>query len=331
MAQDSGMTPQVLRAQAAAWVVRLSDAGCSEAERAAFDAWRRQSPAHDATYEREAAAWDRLDRLRALRPGSADPDPDLLAPAHSFFPWQRALEIPRRRLAVAAVVALLIVSTAIAPSLVLSPAYATGVGERRLVLLDDGSKVELNTDSKIVVRYGKGVREVELVRGEALFAVADDARPFEIVANDTRLQAAGSEMNVRIRAQETAVTVAQGTVAIAQTTRTPIATLTAGTQAVYGPAGDRAQPVSRDKIDRTLAWRRGFIDLDGQTLAQAAEEFNRYNTRQLVVQDETIGAIRLGGYFRTDDLEGFVQALRKSFPVNPIRMRDGRVMLARAG
>src|SRR4051812_36077438 len=82
MAQEgqSRMKLQALRDEAAAWVVRLSDPSCSDAERVAFEAWRHQSPAHDATYEREAAAWERLDRLRALRPGLAEADPDLLAP-----------------------------------------------------------------------------------------------------------------------------------------------------------------------------------------------------------------------------------------------------------
>jgi transmembrane sensor len=107
--------------------------------------------------------------------------------------------------------------------------------------------------------------------------------------------------------------------------------LAAGQDGLYAGSGGSAHPVSGEEIDRMLAWRQGAIDLHGQTLGEAVEEFNRYNSRHLVVADESISGLKLGGYFRADDTDGFIRALRSTFPVKASASRDGTVYLTRAG
>ena len=79
MERETGSRREAVRQAAALWVVRLDDASCSAADRAAFEAWRDESHEHEAAFEREAAAWARLERLRAMRPAAERPDRDLLA------------------------------------------------------------------------------------------------------------------------------------------------------------------------------------------------------------------------------------------------------------
>ena len=302
---------EAVREAAASWAVRLSDPACTDAERAAFEVWRDASPAHEAAFERETATWSRFDRLRALRPADPEPDPNLLAPAAQSQPilrWAAAV-------AGAAVLAGIGVWTVGG-----APAYATAVGERRLVVLEDGTRVELNTDSKIVVRYRRGERQVKLVKGEALFEVAGDARPFVVTARDRRVEAEAAAFNVRLQPKAVQVIVAKGDVEIADTA--PFgggddeAHLAAGVIGVYGEGGGVAQPVAPVRIDQALAWRQGQIALNGQTLETAVEEFNRYSDeRQLVVADPAIAGYRLGGYFAVNDMDGFVRALQTTFPV----------------
>lgn len=302
---------EAVREAAASWAVRLSDPACTDADRAAFDAWRDASPAHAAAFEREAAVWGRFDRLRALRPAELEPDPDLLAPTRTSQPvlrWAAAV-------AGAAVLAGIGVWTVNG-----APAYATAVGERRLVVLEDGTRVELNTDSRIVVRYRRGERQVKLVKGEALFEVAGDARPFVVTARDRRVEAEDGAFNVRIQPKAVQVIVAKGDVEVAEVA--PFggvdeqARLAAGVIGLYGEEGGVAQPVAQSRIDQALAWRNGQIALNGQTLEAAVAEFNRYSDeRQLVVADPSIAGYRLGGYFRVDDMDGFVRALQTTFPV----------------
>ena len=331
MERDTGSRREAVRQAAALWVVRLDDPSCSDADRAAFEAWRGESHEHEAAYEREAAAWTRLDRLRALRPGAGLPDRDLLVPKKplglpglSAAPWARGL-------AAAAAVAGVVAGTM---SLGGGTAYATAIGERRVVVLSDNSRIELNTDSKVVVRYRNGVREVKLVRGEAVFEAARDARPFVIKAADAVMQADGSiEMAVRLRSDGAAVTVKRGAVDIdpAPTERKDDLRLTAGVAAIYSSAGSRSRAVSVGEIDRALAWRQGAIALNGQSLEQAVAEFNRYNRQQISIADPSISGLRLAGYFQTTEPKSFVSAVTSAFPVRAWEGSDGAIRLSRRG
>ncbi len=333
MERETGSRREAVRQAAALWVVRLDDPSCSAADRAAFEAWRDDSHEHEAAYEREAAAWARLERLRALRPGVERPDRDLLAerrPSVARAPWARGM-------AAAAAIALVVAGTMTFDG---GTAYATAIGERRVVVLSDNSRIELNTDSKVVVRYRKGVREVKLIKGEAVFEAAKDIRPFVIKAADTVMQADSStEMAVRLRSDGAAVTVKRGAVDLDATPgehkgerkdeRKDDLRLTAGVTAIYSSAGSRSRAVSDSEIDRALAWRQGAIALNGQSLEQAVAEFNRYNRQQIRIADPSISGLRLAGYFQTTEPNSFVSAVTSAFPVRAAAGSDGAIRLSR--
>ncbi|MBO9543458.1 FecR domain-containing protein [Caulobacter sp.] len=331
MERETGSRRETVRQAAALWVVRLDDPSCSAADRAAFEAWRDESHENEAAFEREAAAWARLDRVRAMRPGMDRPDRDLLAPERrltlprfSRSPWARGMAA----VAVAAVVGAGVMTFGS------GTAYATAIGERRVVVLSDNSRIELNTDSKVVVRYRKGVREVKLLRGEAVFEAAKDARPFVIKAADAVMQAdAGAEMAVRLRSDGAAVTVKRGAVALDPEPAEPKdqVRLTAGVAAIYSSAGHRSRVVSDSEIDRALAWRQGAIALNGQSLEQAVAEFNRYNRQQISIADPSISGLRLAGYFQTTEPKSFVAAVTSTFPVRAFEDSDGAIRLSRRG
>ncbi|UAL11656.1 FecR family protein [Caulobacter segnis] len=335
MERETGSRREAVRQAAALWVVKLDDASCSAADRAAFEAWRAESHEHEAAFEREAVAWARLDRLRAFRPGLERPDRDLLAPERrltlplilpkiSRSPWARGL-------AAAAAVALTVTGVMTFGG---GTAYATAIGERRVVVLSDNSRIELNTNSKVVVRYRHGVREVKLVRGEAVFEAAKDARPFLIKAADAVMQAdAGAEMAVRLRSDGAAVTVKRGAVDLdpEPAERKDELRLKAGVTAIYSSAGSRSRAVSDSEIDRALAWRQGAIALNGQSLEQAVAEFNRYNRQQISIVDPSISGLRLAGYFQTTEPKSFVTAVTSAFPVRASEGTDGAIRLTRRG
>ncbi|WP_227878856.1 FecR family protein [Caulobacter segnis] len=322
-----------MRQAAALWVVRLDDPSCSDADRAAFEAWRGESFEHEATYEREAVAWARIDRVRALRPGLQRPDADLLAATPQPQPQPRLSALSRspwaRGLAASAAMALLVAGSL---SFGTSTAYATAIGERRVVVLGDNSRIELNTDSKVVVRFKRGVREVKLIKGEALFDAAPDARPFVVKAADAVIAADGSaEVAVRLRSDGAAVTVKKGAVDVdpVRADAKDDMRLTAGVAAIYDSRGARSRVVSNAEIDRSLAWRQGAIALNGQSLAQAAAEFNRYNHRQIRIADPSIAHLRLAGYFQTTEPTSFVNAVTSAFPVSASEGADGAIRLSR--
>jgi transmembrane sensor len=210
MEREAGSRREAVRQAAALWVVRLDDASCSAADRAAFEAWRDESHEHEAAFEREAAAWARLDRCARFAPGAARPTATcwsrarrLALPALSPRPWARA----------SPPWAVLAWSVAGVTTFGGGTAYATAIGERRVVVLSDNSRIELNTNSKVVVRYRKGVREIKLIRGEAVFEAAKDDRPFVIKAEGAIMEPGdATEMAVRLGVSGAMVTVRKGSV-----------------------------------------------------------------------------------------------------------------------
>src|SRR5690606_20728867 len=94
-------------------------------------------------------------------------------------------------------------------------AYATRPGEQKVATLKDGSRIALNTDTRLDVRFDAGRRRIRLDRGEAMFEVAHDAdRPFVVVAGDTRVQALGTVFIVRRTGDDVVVTLVKGRVAV---------------------------------------------------------------------------------------------------------------------
>ncbi len=198
----------------------------------------------------------------------------------------------------------------------------TGVGEHKSITLADGSRIDLNTASRVEVDFTERRRTVRLVEGEALFDIARDAsRPFVVQAGETAIQVLGTEFNVRVRDQLVEVAVAKGLVAVDEV-RVP-----AGGSVIVAPGSLNRVSMNQESVRRRLVWRDGVIELKGETLEQAVEEFNRYRERKLVVADPAIAGMRVGGRFQTDEAEKFLNALEGGFHVRAVESEDGRVYL----
>jgi ferric-dicitrate binding protein FerR (iron transport regulator) len=68
-------------------------------------------------------------------------------------------------------------------------------------------------------------------------------------------------------------------------------------------------------LRQRTAWQDGVIELDGETLAQAVAEFNRYRGSPIIIGDPRLANLRVGGRFEVDEAEKFLTAVEGSFPV----------------
>ncbi len=84
---------------------------------------------------------------------------------------------------------------------------------------------------------------------------------------------------------------------------------------------------NRPAIDRTLSWREGQLVFDGDTLGQAAAEFNRYNAMKIRIAPDLSGE-KVVGRFRTNEPEAFARAASVMFDAR-IRKGDGNIELSR--
>jgi len=190
---------------------------------------------------------------------------------------------------------------------------ATAIGEIRQMPLADGSRVTLDTLSRVSVSYEPTTRLVRLESGEALFNVAKDpGRPFVVQAGDTRVRAVGTAFIVRRHADGAVeVTVTQGTVDVWRETSVPAAVvrLAAGNRMLATPQSiSQPQPLSHAELDGAVAWETGIIDLNGRTLGDAAAEFNRYNHEAVVISDPQLAAQKVVGRFEAGNPTAFVAA-----------------------
>jgi transmembrane sensor len=407
----SKMNSQIYE-EACAWFAesRAGDLD-DDAGRREFDRWLRKSPEHLSAYLEIAAIWNEGPQLDPTNRWSADTliqqaheaDDDnvvALVPAASARNMVSTEKAPttvsadactdmcseveaargnwfrrRRWLAITASVGVIAILGGILAMLELSaPVYSTAFGEQRSIQFEDGSTVELNSRSKIRVKYSKQERDVELTEGQALFHVAHDAhRPFIVAVGATRVRALGTQFDVYKKSSGTVVTVVEGRVAVysapqnllsensgdvrkplplqaspqpsgttsvpqpsSQTSwaRNSSAPSTSGS--TVPPAGEHArrslsnsgsvlvsageqltvmpetaQKTANANIARATAWREREIVFEAASLSDVAEEFNRYNERQLVIEDPRALTFHVSGVFSSTDPASLIRFLKQ--------------------
>ncbi len=211
--------------------------------------------------------------------------------------------------------------------------YATRVGEMRVVPLNDGSLISLNTQSEVVVRYSKSRRDIDLIQGEALFDVAKNAqRPFVVHAGDTAVRAVGTSFTVRmLPSRPVQVLVKEGVVEVSRPDIpvAPPVRAVADTRAVAPEnAPIVAKSIAAAEVERALAWRDGRIAFHGETLGTAADEFARYSDIRIRIDDPSIAGERITGLFLAGDPIGFANAVAVSFDLR-VAVGDNEVRLSR--
>jgi transmembrane sensor len=287
MVSEKEQPGQKVDAEAAAWLARLNGPFRSARSEAGLRRWLERDPAHEAAFERATEIWEMI-------PGAAPEQVDVAEVG--------APPVSRRRMmAVAAGVAAMITVGGGYALLSRPPAYETAVGGQELVRLDDGSRVSLNTDSRIAIFYSEGERRVRLDRGEAMFEVAHaPERPFLVEAGNERIRALGTTFVVRRDAAgKTSVTLVEGRVEVArQAGAARIAVLSPGQRVTVSTSAGAA--LDRPPIELVTAWRRGEVVFEDASLIEVAEELNRYSPNRLVV-DPGVAGLRVSGVFSTSD------------------------------
>ncbi|HTO42364.1 MAG TPA: FecR domain-containing protein [Rhizomicrobium sp.] len=300
-------------AQAALWLQRRQFWDWSPSDQAELDAWIGQSTAHEVAFIRLMAGYSRTERLVALR-----------APHVERSVLGRLFHI-----AAAVIVIAVVGGGALFFSEPKETVYTTPVGGRQTIMLADGSRIDLNTDS--VLRIGSDVRRVTLDRGEAYFQIKHDAaRPFIVTAGGHRVVDLGTKFLVRSKADHLNVVLVEGRARVDSGDDS-------GPRSVMLVPGDEVVATARDitKVRKTtqdlsnqLGWRRGVIVFQHTTLADAAAEFNRYNPNKIVIGDDAVAALKIGGTFPSEDPESFAEIAQYLLHLR-IERRAGAIVLTK--
>ena len=317
---------------AIAWLLRLDAPDAAEGDWLALQAWLEADPEN-------LAAYDRAERVSVELAAAST---DLVRGLDSRFASQRRRPMGRRfhapavvwrataGLAAAAAAAVLFVAIqpqAPAPTEV----FQTAKGQNRLINLADGSRVHLNSGSRLTVRLERKTRYVELAEGEAAFDVAKDAaRPFLIAAGERSIRVVGTEFEVLRHDGRLRVTVRRGVVAV----QSPYSVgptggvlLRAGDQLDHQP-GARISTVRRVDPDVAFAWRGGDLVYRDQPLGEVVEDLNRYFVTPVKVTGPAAD-LRFSGVLVIDGQDAMVRRLQAFLPLSVDRAGDGMTLRMR--
>jgi len=313
------LAPRPMRAEAAAWIAKLHGPERSPELEADFQSWLKAHADHARAFENLTEIWDSLGSVEI---GGLP----RLAASDAF------VNKPRWPRLAAALVACLVVGVG-AAWLLRGETYSTGIGEQRVVSLEDGSRVSLNSQTRMQVRYRQGERRVRLERGEAFFEVAKiAARPFVVVAGARAVTALGTAFVVRYEPDRFAVTLLEGKITVAPLAAASLEGERRGEDSALTPGqrltlSKNALPkIDTPRVESTTAWRRGEVILDDTSLADAVAEMNRYERMQIVLDDVQLKDFRISGIYKTGDGKGFANAVAVAYGLH-LAERDGAIHL----
>ena len=350
----------MVKEQAATWLIRIGENDLLPDEVTALREWIARSEFHREYFIQLSKNWDDMAVLQELAILFAVPRADAAhksKQSESHGGWSFLTgNFSFSRLAVAASVvlctfALMLINKPLVDSHQM--ALHTAVGEQRTVRLDDGSVLTMNTDSDVSVDYSGDNRIVRLKRGEVNFDVSKDPhRPFIVYAGNGLVWAVGTAFNVRVEQGSVDLTVTEGRVkvytGISPSAPLPILTTSnsgntksdvlsiqnneafvkAGEVLQYSQVIAQREKILTDQVLNKLAWQHGALIFKGETLEQAVVEISRYTDKQLQIIDPSIKNKKVGGHYKTDDIEGLLRTMGQSFDIHIAYLESGVVQLS---
>ncbi|WP_157995471.1 FecR family protein [Peristeroidobacter soli] len=200
--------------------------------------------------------------------------------------------------------------------------YRTGIGEQKVIELDDHSKVTLDAKTRLRVKFSRDARVIELAEGQAQFSVAKDAaRPFKVIAGDHAVVALGTVFTVEYLDNQFSVAMLEGRVAI--TGIGPDTISMSAPKALEIGAGEALQVsgagavtvIPKADLAAATAWRQGKVIFHDEPLSSAIRRINRYSKVQLVIEDAQLEQVSVSGVFEIGDTRAFAQAMQAYWAV----------------
>ena len=326
--------------QAAYWIAKL-DGGLPKPEVFKdFMRWKTADPKHAEAYKELSLVWSTANKMQA------EAEQAYAAPLQTSRDRTAVGSNPQSdhmgfalRLSFAASliigICLLVVSSWQSSPLMEEQSLQlhTLVGEQQRMELSDGSELVLNTDSRARVEFSPDERRVYLTHGEAHFEIAHNPdRPFKVYTALGNVRAVGTAFSVDLSQHDFSVTVTHGRIAVSSAEHAgrqknqPLALADAGQQVVLVNQEPQVRSLSKAEMEKQTAWQQGLLLFDGESLTQVVEQLSRYTDRNIIIADPNIAELKIGGQFRTNEIDGVLDALSSGFGIT-VQYSDQRILL----
>jgi len=310
-------TPEQVAA-AAQWLSVLHSGEADESQRQACAIWRDADPGHALALSRLEILWGRFDGLPASRSRKT---------LERAFAAQRKPTLRRVGTALVLLIAATVAWQGVCQAPVWLADQRTGVGERRSMMLEDHSQLQLNSDSAVDIEFDGQRRLIDLRRGELWVEVAKDPqRPFVVRTEQGTVTALGTRFLVRREDGQTRITVLESAIS-AQPTRvwSAPARVAAGQQALL--YADHVDGLTSLGTADPASWTRGVLKVDDRPLLEVLDELARYRRGVLHYDRQALAGLRVSGSFPLDNSDAALAALQTSLPIRLQRFTDWLVVI----
>jgi len=327
-----------IEAAARGWAVYLHSGDARPEKIAEFNAWLAADHVHSLAFRR----YEKLMSDLALIPELGDVE---IAPGPVPAPaWRPLVHRPQQLMAAIALMVMVVggavigLGVSLPGSSVADPAYETMIAEIRDIHLADGSVVTLGARSRIEPAFTETMRIVKLQEGEAFFDVASDpARPFYVEVGDRLIRVVGTRFDVRQGPETVRVAVVEGVVEVlqaetpqqAEASREVIEknVLRAGDE-VVARIGSLEAMLGAIEPAEAAPWRRGWLTYENASLAEIVSDANRYSRRQIILDEEGIGDLRMTAAFSVEKIDQFAAGLEVTYGLVADYSDPGRIVLS---
>ncbi|MBA6234055.1 MULTISPECIES: FecR family protein [unclassified Colwellia] len=347
--KSAELTEELRLNEASDWIAKL-DRNLTDVEKKQLSTWLSIDTLNVEVLFEVAQMWDKMDDLGRLS---------------ELFP-QTDVKQHKTRLTVTSLAASFIVALAFilyqsgsnylpfdqstSSIIAMQASYQTNVGESNTINLPDNTKIVLNTNSFVQVKYTQNSRIIELQRGEIHIKVAHDtSRPLSVIAGGKIIQAVGTAFNVEVRSDLVELIVTDGKVLVAQkdnkasdeieqmAKRLPqnSMAISKGEKVDLDTSGKIQEKITKVgplEIAASLSWRQGNLIFRGESLAQAMAEISRYTDIKFeLADDESLQKIQVAGLFKTGDVTGLLDVLSRNFNISYQKVAPNKIILKYAG
>lgn len=328
--------PDLRRDAAGWWLALSSDAGLSAEDQAAFDDWLAESDDNERALRRHSEIWLALEDFAG--------EPEIVSRRAGALEamrranrnrWSTPFRLPRIAYAIAASLIAMTGAGSWFASLDNVQQLTTAMGERRALVLADGSRLSMDARTHVTVAIGSAQRRLQMDDGRARFEVASQPnRPFTVEANGHVVIATGTSFSTELVGGELHVIVYEGKVAILKGGMPDPQTLLAlrrnpGDRAISIVPGQEfiargATAMVRRDAPGSSSWESGLLEFVDEPLSDAVEQLNRYSNDVITVTDQRAATIKVNGIFKAGNSAAFIDAITRIYPVT-IRRQRGTV------
>lgn len=302
MPERPNATDDPLAEEAARWFLRIKENGGNARQQAEFTAWLSRSDRHRDEYARFQRLWGALEHVKPHR--------------------------QKRRQTLAALLILGIGTLlGLQQNFAVDTLKLTKTGEYAEARLADGSRIQLDGDTRIRVEHSLLQRRLVLEQGQVFIEVASGLRPFVVIAGDGETRDIGTRFNVRHDGDRVSVSVAEGRVEISLPATKARQEIGQGEEVSYR----HGQFLGTQTVlpDSTEAWTKGRWHFDNVDLADVVAQINREHQRPVQLADPRLAAYRISGVFSASDRAGLLNALTSLYPLRLVENEGSTTIVAR--